>query len=79
MVALGRDADLGEGLQPRPDARFDRVDERAIQVEDDCTQIGQLSEPGQRRLRMKTNRTTTPMAIAARIRASSTSLPLPVG
>ena len=54
MVAVGCDADLLEDLQPRLNARLDRVDECPVEIEYERTWILELGEFAQRRPRMIT-------------------------
>lgn len=73
VLALSLDADFCEDLQPGLDPRLDRVDERAIEIEDQSARILELVESAQRLPRRTTKATTPTMSTAASPTAISTS------
>jgi len=54
VLTLGGDADLGKRLEPCLDSSVDRVDQCAVEIENDRAGIGQRRKAAQRRPRRKT-------------------------
>jgi len=50
VFAVGGHVQLGERFEPGADPRLDRVDERAVEIEDQSARIGQAREVGAQRL-----------------------------
>jgi len=75
VIPICRNLFFVEGAQPRLDACLDRVDQRAVEVEDQRLRLRQPGQTSQRRFLYRTKPATPPMITTASTSAMSRSLP----